>query len=224
MQKLIEVYKHFRAEVFPRRKEEFHRLADSQSPEILFITCSDSRVVPSLIFQTGPGDMFLCRNAGNVVPPAGERAGGVSATIEYAVRVLRVRHAIVCGHSDCGAVRAAMEPQRLKQLPLVEPWMRLVEKAQWIAGDIVAASGEDHDKEIRRRVCANIVGQIANLKTQSAVAEGLAARTLQVHGWYYDIFSGAVEAFVPEERRFVPLEHPSMASKPTQAKKIASAI
>jgi carbonic anhydrase len=206
MQKLIDGYRRFHAEVFPGRRAEFHRLADSQSPEFLFITCSDSRVVPSLIFQTDPGDMFLCRNAGNVVPPAGERAGGVSATIEYAVKVLQVRHIIICGHSDCGAVRAAMEPQRVKQLPLVEPWLRFVEKAQWIAGDVEPASGDDQDKEVRHRVCANVVGQLANLRSQSSVAEGLSARTLEIHGWYYDIFSGAVEAFVPAERRFVPLD------------------
>jgi carbonic anhydrase len=206
MQTLIDGYRHFRTEVFPKRKDEFHRLADSQAPEFLFITCSDSRVVPSLIFGTGPGDLFLCRNAGNVVPPAGEQAGGVSATIEYAVKVLRVRHVIICGHSDCGAVRATMEPERLKQLPLVERWLGYVEKAQWIAGDITPASGEDHDKEVRGRVCANIVGQLANLRTQTAVAEALTAKTLEVHGWYYDIFSGAVEAFLASERRFIPLE------------------
>lgn len=206
MQKLLEGYRHFRADVFPERKDDFHRLADSQAPEYLFITCSDSRIVPSLIFGTEPGDMFLCRNAGNVVPPAGEQAGGVSATIEYAVKVLKVQHIIICGHSDCGAVKAAMEPERLKHLPLVESWLGFVEKAQWIAGDITPASGEDHDKDLRGRVCANIVGQLANLRTQTSVAEALAAKTLQVHGWYYDIFSGAVEAFLPVEKRFVPLE------------------
>ena len=207
MQNLIDGYRHFRAEVFPQRKDEFHRLADSQAPSVLFITCSDSRVLPSLIFQTNPGDMFLCRNAGNVVPPAGERAGGVSATIEYAVKVLRVRHIVICGHSDCGAVKATLEPERLRTLPLVAGWMNLVEKAQWIAGGVTPASGDDHDKDLRKRICANIVGQLANLRTQSAVSEGLARRTLEVHGWYYDILSGAVEAFIPEERRFVPLEN-----------------
>lgn len=205
MQKLLDGYGHFRREVFPRRKDEFRRLAESQAPDFLFITCSDSRVVPSLIFGMDPGDMFLCRNAGNVVPPAGERAGGVSATIEYAVKVLKVKHIIVCGHSDCGAVRASMEPDKLKALPIVEPWLRFVEKAQWMAGEFTPASGEDSDKEVRRRVCANVIGQVANLRTQSSVSEGLAARTLEVHGWYYDIFSGTVEKYLPGERRFVPL-------------------
>jgi len=207
MQNLIDGYRRFRAEVFPQRKDEFHRLADSQAPSVLFITCSDSRVLPSLIFQTNPGDMFLCRNAGNVVPPAGERAGGVSATIEYAVKVLRVRHIVICGHSDCGAVKATLEPGRLRTLPLVAGWLNLVEKAQWIGGGVTAASGDDHDKDLRKRICANVVGQLANLRTQSAVSEGLAGKTLEVHGWYYDIFSGAVEAYIPEERRFVPLEN-----------------
>jgi carbonic anhydrase len=207
MQKLIDGYRIFRSEIFPAKKDEFHRLADSQHPQFLFITCSDSRVVPNLIFQCGPGEMFLVRNAGNVVPPAGEQAGGVSATIEYAVKVLQVRHIIICGHSDCGAVKAGMEPERLKTLPLVDSWLHFVEKAEWIAGDLVPAAGDDHDKELRKRVCANIVGQLANLRTHTAVTEAMQKKTLDVHGWYYDIFSGQVEAYVPADHRFVPLEN-----------------
>ena len=121
MEKLIDGYLRFRADVFPQWKDHFHLLKESQSPRVLFITCADSRVVPSLIFQAEPGDMFLCRNAGNVVPPMGEAAGGVSATIEYAVEVLKVEHVIICGHSDCGAVRAALQPELTRNLPLVRP-------------------------------------------------------------------------------------------------------
>ena len=206
MQKLIDGYRTFRSDIFPGKKDEFHRLADSQNPQFLFITCSDSRVVPNLIFQCGPGEMFLVRNAGNVVPPAGEMAGGVSATIEYAVKVLRVRHIVICGHSDCGAVKAGMDREKLKTLPLVDAWLGFVEKAEWIAGDFQPASGDAHDQELRRRVCANIIGQLTNLRTHTAVTEAMLNKTLDVHGWYYDIFSGAVEAYVPAERRFKPLE------------------
>jgi carbonic anhydrase len=206
MQKIIEGYLRFRAEVFPQWKDHFHLLAESQSPEILFITCADSRVVPSLIFQAEPGDMFLCRNAGNVVPPVGERAGGVSATIEYAVEVLRVRHIIICGHSDCGAVRAAMLPELTRALPLVQPWMHFVEEAQQKGLSALEQTANDPDARFREMVCANVVGQLANLRSQTSVAAGLAAGTLAVHGWYYDIMSGGVEVFVPSERGFFPLE------------------
>jgi carbonic anhydrase len=118
-----------------------------------------------------------------------------------------VRHIIICGHSDCGAVKAGMEPERLKTLPLVDSWLHFVEKAEWIAGDLVPAAGDDHDKELRKRVCANIVGQLANLRTHTAVTEAMQKKTLDVHGWYYDIFSGQVEAYVPADHRFVPLEN-----------------
>ena len=206
MTKLIDGYLRFRREVFPQWKDHFHLLAESQSPKILFITCADSRVVPSLIFQSEPGDMFLCRNAGNVVPPAGERAGGVSATIEYAVEVLRVEEIIICGHSDCGAVRAAMQPERMRDLPLVRPWMAYVAAAQANAASLLEPSGLGPDAEFHDLVCANVLGQLANLRTQPAVAAGLAAGTLSVHGWYYDILSGAVEVHLPQQRRFIPLE------------------
>jgi carbonic anhydrase len=206
MDKLVEGYLRFRAEVFPQWKDHFHLLAESQSPKVLFITCADSRVVPSLIFQAEPGDMFLCRNAGNVVPPVGERAGGVSATIEYAVEVLRVEHVIICGHSDCGAVRAAMHPELTKELPLVQPWMHYVEEAQKHGGALLDRSAQDAEGQYREQVCANVVGQLANLCTQTAVAAGIAARRLKAHGWYYDILTGVVEVYVPAERKFVALE------------------
>ena len=206
MQKLVDGYLHFRSKVFPQWKDHFHLLAESQAPKVLFITCADSRVVPSLIFQVEPGDMFLCRNAGNVVPPAGERAGGVSATIEYAVEVLRVEHVIICGHSDCGAVRAAMQPESTRDLPLVKPWLHYVQEAQSKAVEVLEPSGSDPDSAFRDRVFANVLGQVGNLRTQPSVARGLAAGTVAVHGWYYDILSGSVLAYQAASRRFIPLE------------------
>ncbi len=117
MQHLIEGHKRFLAETFPAKRSQFHLLAEGQRPECLFVTCADSRVVPDLILQTQPGEMFICRNAGNVIPRAGEPAGGVSATIEYGVQVLGVRHLIVCGHSDCGVISALMAPMRSTACP-----------------------------------------------------------------------------------------------------------
>src|SRR5512140_1034345 len=114
MERLLRGLSKFQNEVFPKQKHLFQQLADRQNPRALFITCADSRVVPQLITQADPGDLFICRNAGNIVPPYGEMNGGVSATIEYAVMALEVRHLVICGHSDCGAMRAVMNPEKVK--------------------------------------------------------------------------------------------------------------
>ena len=129
MQRLIEGHKKFLAEVFPARKSHFHLLAEGQTPEWLFITCADSRVLPDLILGTAPGDLFISRSIGNVVPITSQDVDGVTATIEYAVEVLKVRHAIVCGHSDCGALKAALDRKSLENLPKAQRWLEQVETA-----------------------------------------------------------------------------------------------
>ena len=117
----------FMRRYFPQRRGQFHLLAETQAPEWLVITCSDSRIVPDLILQTGPGDLFITRNAGNVVPVTGGDVDGVTATIEYAVEVLKVKDAILCGHSDCGALKAALDREGLDNLPKAERWLSHVE-------------------------------------------------------------------------------------------------
>jgi carbonic anhydrase len=204
MKNLIDGYRRFRKDVFPEWKDHFHLLAELQTPETLFITCADSRVVPNLILQTEPGDLFLCRNAGNVVPPFGEVAGGVSATVEYAIEVLKVKHVIICGHSDCGAVKAVLKKKDLSRLPITEKWLKYVEAA-WQYRD-PAAPMDDTKAQHTALIHANIIAQLHNLKTHPEVASGLAGGTLRVHGWYYDIMSGAIEAYDQETRKFVPLE------------------
>ena len=129
MQRLIEGHKRFLAEDFPQRRAQFHLLAEGQAPEWLFITCADSRVVPDLFLGAGPGDLFISRNVGNVVPITSHDVDGVTATIEYAVEVLRVRHAILCGHSDCGAMKAALNHSGLERLPKAERWLSHMEAA-----------------------------------------------------------------------------------------------
>jgi len=129
MKKLIEGHSRFLAEIFPGRKDRFRLLADSQAPEYLFITCADSRVLPDLILGTEPGDLFIARSIGNVVPVASQDVDGVTATIEYAVQALRVRHVIICGHSDCGAMKAALSPHKLSDLPKARRWLDHVQGA-----------------------------------------------------------------------------------------------
>jgi carbonic anhydrase len=203
MQHLIEGHKRFLAETFPGKRGQFHLLAEGQRPECLFVTCADSRVVPDLILQTQPGEMFICRNAGNVIPRAGEPAGGVSATIEYGVQVLGVRHLIVCGHSDCGVIRALIAPNALDGLPSVRDWLQHVEPA-WDYVDEV----ERHGGELTRHTAlahANVLAQLDNLRTHAFIQQAMAEGRLALHGWYYDILSGRIEQYDEKLRRFVAL-------------------
>jgi carbonic anhydrase len=203
MEQLIEGHRRFLAEAFPGRRGQFHLLAEGQAPETLFVTCADSRVVPDLILQTQPGDLFICRNAGNVIPRAGEPAGGVSATIEYAVEVLRVRHLIVCGHSDCGVIRALMAPQAFEGLTSVRDWLQHVEPAWNYVDEVERNAGE-----LTRHTAlthANVLVQLDNLRTHEYIRRAAAEGRLQVHGWYYDILTGRIEQFDEQAGKFSPL-------------------
>jgi carbonic anhydrase len=203
VKKLMEGYERFRREIFPARRAEFHLLAEGQQPDVLFITCSDSRVVPDLILGTGPGDLFITRNAGNVVPVESHDVDGVTATIEYAVEVLGVRHAILCGHSDCGALKAALDHKSLENLPLARRWLEHVEEAFAYRQPENAADGEAAG--LAALIRGNVVAQLENLKAQPSVAREMAAGKLEVHGWYYDILTGRIERWDEGEGRFVAL-------------------
>ena len=203
MDRLIEGHKKFLAKVFPRRRKEFHLLADSQAPECLFITCSDSRIVPDLILGTGPGDLFIARNAGNVVPIAGNDVDGCTATIEYAVEVLKVKHAILCGHSDCGAMKAALDRRRLEALPKASRWLHHVEAAFSHRQPLNSAEGPN--AELASLIRGNVVAQLLNLSVQPSVARAVVAGRLTVQGWYYDILSGRIEEYDEGLGRFEPL-------------------
>lgn len=196
MNRLLDGHARFRREVFPSRREHFHLLAEIQQPDVLFVTCSDSRIVPDMIFQSEPGDLFICRNAGNVVPPYGvSKEGlaneGVSATIEYAVKVLGVGHIIICGHSDCGAARAVFEHRDVSQLPVVTRWLTYVDAARPQMKPV--PQDADELSRLKEFICANVRQQIENLCTHPEVREGIAAGTLQVHGWFYEIRTGEIE-------------------------------
>ena len=203
MEKLIAGHKKFLKDAFPLRQGQFYLLAEWQRPEVLFVTCADSRVVPDLILQTQPGDLFICRNAGNVIPRVGEPAGGVSATIQYAVEVLRVKELVVCGHSDCGVIRALMHPDTLAGLDSVKDWLQHVEPA-WKR---VTEAERTADEPIRHAALtrANVLVQLDNLRTHEYIRRALAEGRLTAHGWYYDILSGRIERYDEETRRFLPL-------------------
>lgn len=194
----------FQNEVFSKKKELFERLSRGQSPEALFITCSDARVETAMITQTDPGDLFICRNAGNIVPPHKEKAGGMTASIEFAVAVLNVPHIVICGHTDCGAMIGAMHPDRVAHLPHVSEWLGY-------AGEAVRevereAAGKPEAERLARLIERNVILQLENLASHPAVAKRLKARDISLHGWVYDIKTGAVRAYDPARKTFIPVD------------------
>lgn len=216
MQRLIAGYSRFRKDVYPHRRSLFQQLASKQTPEALFITCSDSRIVPDLITQSEPGDLFICRNAGNIVPAYGEVNGGVSATIEYAVQVLKVRSIIVCGHSDCGAMKGVLHPGTVQEMRTVASWLRHADTARQVVETNYGPM--DEARTLRALTEENVIAQLQNLRTHPAVAAKIAAGSLQIFGWLYEIHTGEVRSYEPEEKRFVPLESQTLAiTEPRQS-------
>ena len=203
MQKLIQGIHRFQAGAFRPLQGLFEKLAHGQNPETLFITCSDSRIDPNLLTQSRPGDLFILRNAGNIVPPHGAATGGESATIEFAVAGLGVRDIIVCGHSHCGAMKGLLDPGVVEKLPTVRSWLAhaettrqiMLENYQHLEGEtLLTATVEE-----------NVLVQLENLRTLPAVAARLVKGDLHLHGWVYKIETGEVFAFDPETGQFVPL-------------------
>jgi len=188
----------FQQEVFPQKRELFRRLAKGQRPETLFIGCSDSRVDPNLLTSTEPGELFVLRNAGNVVPPYGASTGGEAAAVEYAVKVIGVNQIIVCGHTHCGAVEALLEPGAADDLPALGKWLTQLEATRRIVND--KRDEIDPDELLEKAVQANVLVQLANLSTHPVVAARLLAGDLELIGCVYWIESGAVAHTVGNAR------------------------
>ncbi|MFK8031267.1 MAG: carbonic anhydrase [Gammaproteobacteria bacterium] len=182
----------FQQRIYPEKKDLFEKLAEGQSPEALFITCSDSRIETAMITQTNPGELFICRNAGNIVPPHTNHTGGMTASIEFAVAALQVPHIVICGHTECGAMKGAMNPEGLDTLPHVKEWLSYSKAAVQIV-DTLGSDLSDNEK-MHMLLKQNVMLQIQHLKTHPAVAARLAKGDLQLHGWVYDIKTGAVVA------------------------------
>lgn len=184
----------FRERVFPEHGEEFARLTTGQDPAALFITCADSRVSPEMITDAAPGDLFVCRNIGNLVPAYGEMLGGVSAVVEFAVSVLRVPRIVICGHSDCGAMKALCDPVRhgLDHMPTVQSWLRNAEAAR----SVIRATSPDLSEPdmVAALVQQNVLLQLQHLRTHPAVAAALASGRIRLHGWVFQIGAGRIDA------------------------------
>jgi carbonic anhydrase len=204
MHRLISGIREFRENVFPSRRAHFEELASGQQPSTLFITCSDSRVVPEMITQTEPGELFVLRNAGNLVPPDAATRSGEAATIEYAVQVLKVQDVIVCGHSHCGAIAGLLRPQLIEGLPAVERWLEHAEQAcTEIADQRLTIS--DSDDLLTSAIKANVVVQLNHLRTYAAVSDAEQRGTLRLHGCFYRFETGEVTVFNDTQRLFIQI-------------------
>jgi carbonic anhydrase len=203
MQKLIHGIHHFQNEVFVELQDLFEQLAKRQNPETLFITCSDSRIDPNLLTRSKPGDLFILRNAGNIVPAHAAGNGGEAATIEFAVTGLGVKDIIVCGHSHCGAMKGLLMPESIASLPCMSSWLKHAETTRQI---ILDNYGElKGEALLTATVEENVLVQLENLRTLPSVASRLKSGDVHLHGWVYKIETGEVFAYDVGSHAFVRL-------------------
>lgn len=199
MNRIVQGVADFQRRVFPKRQQLFERLKEGQSPEALMITCSDSRIDPNLITQTQPGELFIMRNAGNIIPPYHDAPhSGEAGTIEYAVRALKINTIIICGHSHCGAMTGLMKPASLKELPAVSGWLNYARTTRETVEQLFSHV-TDPAERLMKTVQVNVLRQMDNLLTHPSVREGVEAGNLQLHAWVYEFETGTI--LVDEDRR-----------------------
>ncbi len=195
----------FQSEVHAENAADYQRAATTpQQPHTLVIACADSRVDVESIASAGPGELFITRNIGNMVPSYGEMLGGVSAVIEYAVTGLKVQHIVVCGHSDCGAMKALLNPASTDAMPTVRSWLRNGQAALHVASS-QEQEGDAPLTKLRRLTEQNVLMQVAHLNTHPSVAGAVARGELTISGWVYDIGSGGIHIAEDGSREFTPV-------------------
>ena len=218
MEKLVRGIHEFQTTHFSEHQELFTQLSKGQQPETLLITCSDSRIVPDLLTQTQPGELFVIRNAGNIVPPYGAANGGEGATIEFAVSALKVSHIVIMGHTHCGAMKGLLKPESLTSMPLVANWLRHAEATRRVMLDNY--QDLEGDDLLNATIKENVLMQLDNIRTYPAVAAGLVKGSLTLHAWVYHIESGQILAYDPKQTRFVPIADVGMT--PAVARKMSA--
>lgn len=195
----------FQIEVHAQKAENYRRAASTpQAPHTLIISCADSRVDVEAITSSGPGLVFVSRNIGNMVPPYGGTPGGVTSVIEYAVTALKVKHIVVCGHSDCGAMKALLHPQATDDLPTVRTWLHHGHAALMVA-ESMTPKRETQIEKLKRLTEENVLMQLVHLKTHPSVAGATARGELTMSGWIYDIGTGVVRIAEDGHRKFMPV-------------------
>ncbi len=205
MQKLVDGIHEFQETFFTSHKQLFKRLAKGQHPLALFITCSDSRIDPNLLTQTKPGELFILRNAGNIVPPYGSVSGGEAATIEYAVCALKIKDIIICGHSHCGAMNGLLHPEQLGELPAVRQWLTHAEATARIMKENYPHITDDMPR-LTATVEENVLVQLENLRTHPSVAAALGRNDIKLHGWVYKFETGQVYGYDAVQGQYVAVE------------------
>jgi carbonic anhydrase len=205
MQKLVEGIHRFQNEAFSQDQKLFETLAEGQSPLALFITCSDSRIDPNRLTDTKPGELFIQRTAGNIVPPYGSVFAGEAATIEYAVMALGIKDIIICGHSHCGAMGGLLDPESIEDMPAVQEYLKHAESTRRIVKENYAHL-TDPDKRLTLTVEENVLVQLESLRTHPSVAAAVGRGDLKLHGWVYKFETGDVFGFNPKQNAFVPIE------------------
>jgi carbonic anhydrase len=199
---LLAGVRRFRRDVYPKNRERYQKAAkEPQRPHTLFITCADSRIDPELLTQSGPGDIFVTRNIGNLVPAYGQMLGGVSAVIEYAVQALEVSQVVICGHTDCGAMKGLLHREKVAAMPTVNSWLQNAEAALSVVQ--ARGSGTDEHEQLGELIEENVLLQLNHLRTHPSVAGAVARKKLALYGWVYDIGNGHVNIFNPDSHRFV---------------------
>ena len=196
----------FQTQIYPAQAERFQRvMSEPQRPHALIITCADSRIHPDMLTQADPGEIFVTRNIGNLVPAHGEMVGGVSAVLEFAVRAMQVRHIAVAGHMECGAMKALLEPDSLEPMPIVKAWLTNAQKGLEAAKAIQAARlarGEDAGDLMRTLTEQNVLLQMQHVRSHPSVADAMAFGQLAISGWIYDIAAGEVRICEDGEGKF----------------------
>jgi carbonic anhydrase len=195
---LLDGLRRFQRDVLPGKRQLFERIAEGQNPHTLFVGCSDSRVDPNLLTSTEPGELFVLRNAGNVVPPYGASTGGEASAVEFAVHVLGVKRVVVCGHSGCGAIHALLEEEAAADLPAMQDWLRQFEATRRIVSE--RRDGLGPDELMEHAIQANVLIQLSNLMTHPVVAARMQAGRLELLGCVYWIETGVVAYTVPNDR------------------------
>ena len=206
MRRLLHGIRAFQDDVFPSRRSHFDQLAAGQAPSTLFITCSDSRILPHLLTQTEPGELFVLRNAGNLVPPYTAEHSGEAATIEYAVQVLNVQDIVVCGHSHCGAITGVLRPELIEGLPAVEKWLA---HADMVRREIIeqAVPPDADDDLLSAAIKTNVLVQLHHLRTYPGVVAAESRGALSLHGCFYRFETGEVTVYDEAAGSFVSIEH-----------------
>jgi len=206
LEKLKDGIRKFQIEVHAKKAEHYERVASTpQTPHTLIIACADSRVDVEAITSSGPGAIFVTRNVGNMVPPYSGTPGGVTAVIEYAVAALNVKHLVVCGHSDCGAMKALLHPHQIADKPSVAAWLKHADTAR----HVLRCHDHGEADALPLLIEENVVAQLDHLRTLPMVAARLITGALQIHGWVYDIAQAGLHVFDPGPRAFVPLDDPA---------------